>query len=90
METRRFAARKPDIMGDAAHAILTKPSRDFTGRFCIDENLLREEGMTDFSGYLVVPGAEPMLDIFLPADARMSPSPPFDGGEGRGEEARMR
>ena len=62
-------ARKPDIMGDAAHVILTKPSREFTGRFCIDENLLREEGMTDFSGYLVVPGAEPMLDIFLPADA---------------------
>jgi citronellol/citronellal dehydrogenase len=59
-------ARKPDIMGDAAHTILTKPSREFTGRFLIDEDLLREEGMTDFSGYLMVPGAEPMPDFFLP------------------------
>jgi citronellol/citronellal dehydrogenase len=59
-------ARKPDIMGDAAHAILTKPSREFTGRFLIDEDLLRDEGMTDFSGYLMTPGAEPMADFFLP------------------------
>lgn len=59
-------ARKPEIMGDAAHAILTKPSREFTGRFLIDEDLLREEGVTDFSSYLMVPGAEPMLDFFLP------------------------
>jgi len=59
-------ARKPDIMADAAHAILTKPSREFTGRFLIDEDLLREEGVTDFSGYLMVPGAEPMPDFFLP------------------------
>jgi citronellol/citronellal dehydrogenase len=59
-------ARKPDIMSDAAHAILTKPSREFTGRFLIDEDLLREEGGTDFSGYLMVPGAEPMPDFFLP------------------------
>jgi citronellol/citronellal dehydrogenase len=59
-------ARKPDIMGDAAHAILTKPSREFTGRFLIDEDLLREEGVSDFSGYLMVPGAEPLPDFFLP------------------------
>jgi citronellol/citronellal dehydrogenase len=59
-------ARKPDIMGDAAHAILTKPGREFTGRFLIDEDLLREQGVTDFSSYLMVPGAEPMPDFFLP------------------------
>jgi citronellol/citronellal dehydrogenase len=59
-------ARKPDIMGDAAQAILTKPSREFTGRFLIDEDLLRDEGVTEFSGYLMVPGAEPMLDFFIP------------------------
>jgi citronellol/citronellal dehydrogenase len=59
-------ARNPDIMGDAAHAILTKPSRDFTGRFLIDEDLLREEGVTEFSRYLMVPGAEPAPDFFLP------------------------
>ncbi len=61
-------ARKPEIMADAAHAIITKPSREFTGRFFIDEDLLRAEGITDFSAYLVVPGADPMLDFFLPED----------------------
>jgi citronellol/citronellal dehydrogenase len=61
-------ARKPDIMADAAHVILTKPSREFTGRFLLDEDLLRAEGMTDFSSYLMVPGVEPMLDFFLPED----------------------
>jgi citronellol/citronellal dehydrogenase len=59
-------ARKPDIMGDAAHAILTRPSPEFTGRFVIDEDVLREEGVSDFSGYLMVPGAEPLPDFFLP------------------------
>ena len=59
-------ARNPDIMGDAAHVILTKPSREFTGRFLIDEDLLREEGVRDFANYLMVPGAEPMPDFFLP------------------------
>jgi len=61
-------ARKPDIMADAAHVILTKPSREFTGRFLIDEDLLRAEGMTDFSSYLMVPGVEPRLDFFLPEE----------------------
>jgi len=60
-------ARKPDIMGDAAHVILTKESRDFTGHFVIDEDLLRTEGVTDFSRYLMVPGAEPLPDFFLPS-----------------------
>ena len=62
--TRR--ARKPDIMADAAYVILTKPSREFTGRFLVDEDLLSAEGMTDFSSYLMVPGAEPLPDFFLP------------------------
>ena len=62
--TRR--ARKPDIMADAAYAILTRPSREFTGRFLIDEDLLRAEGVSDFSSYLMVAGAEPLPDFFLP------------------------
>ncbi|MEE2716072.1 MAG: NAD(P)-dependent oxidoreductase [SAR324 cluster bacterium] len=49
-------SRKPDIMADAAHAILTRPSRDCTGNFYVDEDVLREEGVTDFSGYAVTPG----------------------------------
>jgi citronellol/citronellal dehydrogenase len=58
-------SRKPEIMGDAAHAILTKPSREFTGRFCIDDEVLRAEGVTDFDQYACVPGNELVQDIFL-------------------------
>jgi citronellol/citronellal dehydrogenase len=59
------ASRTPEIMADAAHAILTKPSRSFTGNFCVDEDVLRAEGVTDFSRYQVVPGAELIPDFFL-------------------------
>lgn len=59
--------RTPDIMADAAHAILTRPSREFTGRFCVDEDLLRDDGVTDFDKYAVVPGtkAEDMMPDFF-------------------------
>jgi citronellol/citronellal dehydrogenase len=43
--------RKPEIMADAAHAILTRDSRSFTGNFCIDEEVLRAEGVGDFARY---------------------------------------
>ena len=42
---------KPEIMADAAHAILTSDARSVTGRFCIDDEVLREAGVTDFSIY---------------------------------------
>lgn len=58
-------SRKPEIMADAAHAILTKPSREFTGNFCIDEDVLRKEGVTDFSKYQTVPGADLFPDYFI-------------------------
>ncbi|HEV8244409.1 MAG TPA: NAD(P)-dependent oxidoreductase [Polyangiaceae bacterium] len=58
-------SRKPEIVADAAYQILTQPSRTQTGRFFIDEELLRETGMSDFSSYAVAPG-EPLLpDFFL-------------------------
>src|SRR3546814_12437198 len=41
------ACRRPEIMADAAHAILTRPSRECTGNFFLDDDVLREEGMTD-------------------------------------------
>ena len=47
----RRRCRKPEILADAAHVILTRDSRSFTGRFCIDEEILREAGVTDFSRY---------------------------------------
>lgn len=47
----RQRCRMPEIVADAAHAILTKDSRSFTGQFCIDEEVLRDAGVTDFSRY---------------------------------------
>jgi citronellol/citronellal dehydrogenase len=57
--------RQPSIVADAAHVILTQPSRAFTGRFCIDEDVLREAGVSDFSRYAVDPAQTPALDIFV-------------------------
>ena len=56
--------RKPEIMADAAHAILAK-GVDYSGRFAIDEQVLREEGVRDFSVYAYAPGATPRRDLFL-------------------------
>ena len=42
-------------MADAAYAMLSKNSRDFTGNFAIDEDILRAEGVTDFNRYAVDP-----------------------------------
>jgi len=44
-------SRTPQIMADAAHAILTKPSTEVTGQFFIDDEVLRAEGVTDFAQY---------------------------------------
>ena len=57
--------RKPEIMADAAHAVLTRDSRSTTGNFYIDEEVLREEGVTDFERYAVQPGQELHPDLFL-------------------------
>jgi citronellol/citronellal dehydrogenase len=59
------ASRKPEIMGDAAHAILTKPSRECTGNFFVDDSVLQAEGISDLSGYAVDPNAELMPDFFV-------------------------
>ncbi len=61
--TRR--SRKPEIMGDAAHVILTKPSREFTGNFCIDDEVLESAGVSDLSIYAVDPSAELAPDFFV-------------------------
>ncbi len=58
-------SRRPEIMADAAHVILTKPSRDFTGNFCIDDSVIEGEGITDLSHYSVNPGAELVPDFFV-------------------------
>ena len=58
-------SRKPSMMGDAAHAILVKNSREFTGQFVIDEEILREAGVEDFTDYAVDPTADLMPDFFV-------------------------
>jgi citronellol/citronellal dehydrogenase len=57
--------RTPDIVADAAHAILTRDARSTSGRFFIDEDVLREEGVVDFGRYAVSPGAPLLPDLFL-------------------------
>lgn len=57
--------RKPDIMADAAHAILTRPARSVSGRFFIDEEVLRETGLKSMDRYAVEPGAPLVPDLFL-------------------------
>ena len=68
-EERMQCSRTPEIMGDAAHVILTKPSREFTGNFCIDDTLLAENGVTDFDRYRVDPNRALSPDFFVPADS---------------------
>ena len=58
-------SRKPEIVADAAHAILVRPSREYTGNFAIDDEVLREEGVRDFERYSVTPGSELMGDFFV-------------------------
>ena len=57
--------RKPDIVADAAHAILTRPSREHTGQFFIDDEILAQTGITDLSSYAVDPTKPLLPDLFL-------------------------
>tara|TARA_B100000945_G_scaffold312681_1_gene307563 strand:+ start:455 stop:1282 length:828 start_codon:yes stop_codon:yes gene_type:complete len=51
-------SRKPEIMADAAHVILTRSSKKCSGNFYVDEEVLKQEGITDFSKYAVTPNME--------------------------------
>lgn len=57
--------RHPEIMADAAHAVLTRDSKGFAGNFLIDDEVLREAGITDLSGYAVDPSAKLLPDLYL-------------------------
>ncbi len=59
------ASREPAIMADAAHAVLTRDARACTGNFFTDEEVLRQEGVTDFDPYAVKPGTPLCPDFFL-------------------------
>ncbi len=58
------ASRTPEIVADAAHAVLT--SSGVTGQFLLDEDVLRDAGVTDFARYAAVPGTTEFVpDLFL-------------------------
>jgi citronellol/citronellal dehydrogenase len=67
-------SRKPEIMADAAHVILCKPSREYTGNFAIDDLVLYQAGVRDFSQYAMVPGTTKFMpDFFVPDDTPQLP-----------------
>ena len=60
------ACRTPEILADAAYIILNRPSKDATGNFYVDDEVLASEGITDLDKYAVVPGTKDfLLDFFL-------------------------
>jgi citronellol/citronellal dehydrogenase len=78
------ACRTTDIMADAAHAILVKPSREFTGNFLIDDTFLYGEGVRDFDKYRVDPTRALMPDFFVPEDVPPPPGVTIGAAAGAG------
>ncbi|MEM6262164.1 MAG: NAD(P)-dependent oxidoreductase [Bacteroidota bacterium] len=64
-EAMMQASRTPEIMADAAYYIVSRNSREATGQFFIDDEVLQEEGITDLSSYAVNPEKELMPDFFI-------------------------
>jgi len=62
-------SRSPEIMADAAYAIFNRPSREATGNFYIDEEVLRAEGVSDLSRYASDAGGPLAGDFFVPDEA---------------------
>jgi len=58
-------SRKPEIVADAAYAILTKSSKEVTGNFFIDEEVLKAEGKSSFDAYAISPEKPLQPDFFL-------------------------
>lgn len=44
-------SRNPEIMADAAYAVLSRSVENCTGQFLVDDEVLRQEGVTDLSQY---------------------------------------
>jgi len=60
------ACRTPEILADAAYVIINRPSKETTGNFFVDDEVLASVGVTDLEGYSVVPGTKDfLLDFFL-------------------------
>jgi citronellol/citronellal dehydrogenase len=65
--------RTVDILSDAAYEIFTRPARDCSGNFFIDDVLLYEAGVRDFDKYRVDPTQHLVPDFFVPADTPVPP-----------------
>ena len=61
------ACRKPEIVADAAHFILTRPARECSGNFFLDDEVLLAAGVRDFAQYDMQPGAALQADFFIEA-----------------------
>ena len=59
------ACRKPEIVSDAAYHILSQPSRECSGNIFIDEDVLRDAGVSDFDQYAVTPGTTQLMPGFF-------------------------
>lgn len=70
-------SRKPEIVADAAIEILGRPSTSCTGNFFIDEEVLREAGVTDFATYANDPDSPLVPDFFVPDDVLARSSTPL-------------
>ena len=66
-------SRNPEIMADAAYAILCRPSRSFTGRFVLDDDVLAKEGVSNFDMYRNDPASPLLPDIFVDPQAPLPP-----------------
>lgn len=62
--------RKPEIMADAAYEIVTRPARECSGNFFIDDTLLHNAGERDFGKYQNAPDPDWRPGMFLPEDDR--------------------
>jgi citronellol/citronellal dehydrogenase len=68
-------SRTPEIVSDAAHAILVRPAAECTGNFFIDDEVLAEEGITDLERYRAGEN-EPVVDLFLDETAGLPRAEP--------------
>lgn len=73
-DTMIRGSRSVDILADAAHLMLTKPAREFSGNFIIDDTFLYAHGVTDFEKYRVDPSQKLFPDFFVPDEGY--PIPP--------------
>ncbi len=73
-DIRKENLRRPEIMGEAVCAIVTKPARACTGSFLIDDLVLMSEGVVNFREFAVSSGKDLIQDLFLPDD--LPPPPP--------------